>query len=157
MNPNDALRSAKALVHVYELHDWTVVLDNAKGRAGITKYRQKVIGLSRMWTEIHTLEQVEQTTLHEIAHALAGYGAGHGQAWKAIYQSIGGTGGYCADVTPEQWKAIPYRWVGTCLAGHEYKRHRLTQGSRNGLCTVCPDYPRETRRLSWVDTTLSVR
>lgn len=156
MNPNDALRSAKALVHVYELHDWTVVLDNAKGRAGITKYRQKVIGLSRMWTEIHTPEQVERTTLHEIAHALAGYGAGHGNVWKAIYRSIGGTGGTCSEVTPEQREAITYRWVGTCPAGHEYKRHRLTQGSRNGLCTYCSRWV-ENRRLSWVDTTLPVR
>ena len=36
-------------------------------------------------------EQIRDTVLHEIAHAIAGHGAGHGPLWKATARRIGAT------------------------------------------------------------------
>ena len=48
-----------------------------------------------------SLRQVTDTILHEIAHALAGPGAGHGPAWKATASRLGATPKSCAPESDE--------------------------------------------------------
>jgi len=46
-------------------------------------------------------EQLTDTILHEIAHALAGPAAKHGPAWKAIARRLGATPKSCAPESDE--------------------------------------------------------
>lgn len=56
---------------------------------GLCSYRTKTIQLSTFLTKSCPEEQVRDTILHEIAHAIAGYEAGHGPKWKAVARQIG--------------------------------------------------------------------
>jgi len=58
-------------------------------------YVSKIIKLSKTYVELNNFNNVYDTILHEIAHALAwkkGNDDGHGQYWKAICKNIGCSG-----------------------------------------------------------------
>ena len=71
------------------LHQWTFKFDNARSRFGCCKHSTKTISLSRILTELNDEENVKDTILHEIAHALAGRKAGHSYRWKMVAENIG--------------------------------------------------------------------
>lgn len=68
---------------------WKFQFDRAKKRFGMCNYSSKTISLSKYLTAINTEEKVTETLLHEIAHALAGHTAGHGQKWKETMIYLG--------------------------------------------------------------------
>jgi predicted SprT family Zn-dependent metalloprotease len=68
---------------------WTFAWNNRKRTFGLCRYREKRIELSRVRMPSETREAIEQTILHEIAHALAGPEAKHGPDWKAAARRIG--------------------------------------------------------------------
>ena len=70
------------------LAGWTFAFDHARRRFGSCRFREKTITLSRHLTFLNNEEQVRDTILHEIAHALCPRD-GHGQAWKAMCVRIG--------------------------------------------------------------------
>lgn len=72
------------------LDDWSFDFDQAIKRFGATYWGSKRITLSKRLVLLNNRDEVEQTILHEIAHALAGRYAGHGKPWKDIVVSIGG-------------------------------------------------------------------
>lgn len=53
-------------------------------------YGTRSIELSSRLVNNYHWEEVKATTLHEIAHAIAGAGHGHDAYWKKICKSIGG-------------------------------------------------------------------
>ena len=87
-----SLFSLETLVHLkfseHGLSDWNFKIDKAKRRLGSCQYHSKTITLS-----VHLLklpqEEIIQTLLHEIAHALVGPRAGHGPRWKKQALAIG--------------------------------------------------------------------
>ncbi|MEE6272082.1 SprT-like domain-containing protein [Georgenia sp. MJ206] len=120
------------LMAVHGLSGWTLEFDDAKVRAGLCRFDRRTISLSRPLTVLYGRSQVRETLLHEIAHALAGPGHGHGAVWRATARRIGSTGARC--VAPEAPRA-PAPWVGTCPNGHSVTRHR--QPARASSCTRC--------------------
>ena len=60
-------------------------------RLGDCHFRYHVIRISRTHALEGSEEQIRDTVLHEIAHAIAGHGAGHGPLWKATARRIGAT------------------------------------------------------------------
>src|SRR4051794_3305682 len=63
---------------------WRFAWDRALRRAGCCKYSVRQVTLSWPIFAIETnREEVLNTILHEVAHALVGPGAGHGALWKA--------------------------------------------------------------------------
>ena len=52
-------------------------------------HSSKHIELSKMYLENGKPEHVKDTILHEIAHALAGPGTGHGREWKQWCRKVG--------------------------------------------------------------------
>lgn len=132
MDIGDARQMARELMDEHGLAQWTLVLDRAKQRAGVCRYTDRAIGLSRHLTLIHTREQVRDTVLHEIAHAHAGPHAGHGPHWQAAATAIGATPQRCI---PTDAGRIPGSWVGTCPSGHAIDRHR--RPSRVLSCRQC--------------------
>jgi predicted SprT family Zn-dependent metalloprotease len=62
--------------------EYHLKLLRSKNKAGHCRYITKEIGISKWHMENTPIEDVKNTVLHEIAHALAGPKAKHGWMWK---------------------------------------------------------------------------
>lgn len=131
MELNDVRRMAEELMDLHGLDDWSFVFDRAVRRAGKCSYRDRTISLSAPLAKIHDEDEVRETVLHEIAHALTP-GEGHSAVWRRTALRIGSNGRRCIDVATPQ---IPGAWQGTCPAGHTVQRHRAPQ--RVVSCSQC--------------------
>ena len=98
---------------------WKFELDNAKRRFGYCRYAPKIISISKHLAKLNTEDQVKDTILHEIAHALAGPRAGHYSKWRYQAMAIGAKPERCYNGDVVQ---PPHKWLGTCPNGHETKR-----------------------------------
>lgn len=144
MELHEARGLALGLMRRHGLTDWELVFDGAKTRAGVCRHAAKQIGLSAGLTRLHSQAQVTDTVLHEVAHALAGPRAGHGERWKAVARRIGCSASRCV---PEDAPRVPAPWVGTCPAGHTASRHR--RPDRVLSCRRCsPAFSRDAL-LEW--------
>lgn len=153
MNVDRAIRDARVLMNMHGLTGWTLQFNSLKYSAGRTKYSTRTISLSRPIVALWEPEQVRDTVLHEIAHALVGQGHGHDDVWRRMALSIGCDGK--AKYSATEHAAVPAKWTGTCSEGHTYHRHRLTARARSGSCHYCRLAGRKgkTFPLSWVDNT----
>jgi predicted SprT family Zn-dependent metalloprotease len=132
MDLADAFALARGLLDAHGLGAWQVEFDAAKRRAGVCHFGQRRIGLSAPLTRLHEEEQVRDTILHEIAHALAGPRHGHDAHWRAIARRIGCSGERCV---PADAPRVPAPWLGTCPSGHTVERHRRPE--RVATCMEC--------------------
>ena len=133
MQIDHALALARRLMAEHELHGWTVVADRAKTRAGVCRFGKRQIGLSRPLTELHSEDEVRDTILHEIAHALVGREHGHDRVWRAKAKQIGSSGERCLSGDAP---LVPGSWQGTCPAGHHSTRHKApTRVMTCGRCS----------------------
>jgi SprT protein len=136
----------KLAQHLMKLHQlspkWSFRFDRSKVRFGKCDYARKEISLSRFLVKMNKEEEVRDTILHEIAHALAPRGTGHGPVWRTIALSIGCNGSRCyheavARPTP--------RFKGICPSCKTViRRHRRTKIS----CARCS--PVYDRRFAFV-------
>lgn len=126
-------RWADALIALHlDAAEWSFGFDHARTRAGLCDYRAKRITVSRHLAARYEDDEIHQVLLHEVAHALAGPGAGHGPAWKRIARELGYEGkrlhgGAIADDLAT--------WVGECPNGHVHYRYRRPQ--REQSCARC--------------------
>jgi predicted SprT family Zn-dependent metalloprotease len=127
-----AYDEAQRLLREHGLDDWRVELDGAKRRAGVCRFGERVIGLSAPLTRLHGEAEVLDTIRHEIAHALAGPRAGHGEVWQAVATRIGCSTRRCLPVDAPR---VPGAWVGVCSQGHVAERHR--RPDRVMTCARC--------------------
>ena len=82
---------ARELMDEHGLREWTFRFSAARGRLGECREGEKLIRLSRRHAVNDGPEEVKDTILHEIAHALAGAKARHGPVWKAVAVRLGAT------------------------------------------------------------------
>ena len=122
----------RKLLADHGLHNWKFGFDLAKRRAGLCNYGAKTITLSVTYCLKADEDDIIDTILHEIAHALAGFKAKHGPKWKKIAKSIGCTGDRCSYVQHSK-----PRWRGTCGCSDKWKRHRLSTRMRHATCSNC--------------------
>jgi hypothetical protein len=144
MELDEAGRLAARLMHEHGLRDWTFAFDNAKTRAGVCRPARRQLGLSRPLTALHPPEQVRDTILHEIAHALVGPRHGHDAVWRAKATQIGCSATRCV---PEGTARVEGAWVGACSAGHRFTRHR--QPLRVSSCTQCTPSFNPNALVTW--------
>ena len=132
MDLSAAYAMGRTLLDEHGLTDWTLHFDRAKTRAGVCRGARRQIGLSAPLTRLHPEEEVRETLLHEIAHALVGPAHHHDAVWRRTVVEIGGSPRRCmaADV-PRPAAA----WLGVCAAGHEVERHRRPE--RPVSCSRC--------------------
>lgn len=128
----DAFRLGERLLAEHGLDGWRLELDQAKRRAGICRFGPRVIGLSAPLTRLHSEQEVRDTLLHEIAHALVGPRHGHDAVWQRRAREIGATATRCL---PEDAPRLPAPWVGVCPSGHVIERHRRPE--RVASCRTC--------------------
>tara|TARA_B100000900_G_scaffold399712_1_gene402559 strand:+ start:236 stop:766 length:531 start_codon:yes stop_codon:yes gene_type:complete len=115
--------------------------DNAKRRFGQCSYRDKRISLSKPLCEynLNNFFQINDTILHEIAHALSykihgRRGMGHCKRWVHVAKSIGCNGIRCYDST--QVNNIEHKYTLVCdTCGGENPRHRRPR--QDYSCAKC--------------------
>ena len=88
---NGVAGMARLLMDEHGLTGWTLTFGEARKRLGACRFRHHVIWISRTHALEGSEEQLLDTVLHEIAHAIAGHEAGHGLLWKATARRIGAT------------------------------------------------------------------
>ncbi len=141
---------AEALIRLHLDESWSFDFDHAKQRAGLCDYQARRITVSRYLAARFGDDEIHQTLLHEVAHALAGHAAGHGSRWKRIAAELGYVGGttHHGETATE---LAP--WVGTCPAGHITYRHR--RPSRATSCAKCSRSFDPRFQFTWVRREIS--
>ncbi len=135
---------ARGLMGEHGLRGWGFGFDRAKVRAGACHWAAHRITLSAPITQAHDAEQVRETVLHEVAHALVGPRHGHDAVWRSQARAIGSTGDRCYQA---EVPVVAGRWQGRCAAGHVVHRHR--RPTRVLVCTRCRGVPALDRVISW--------
>lgn len=73
------------------------------------------IVLSKFWTKRLPERLVADTILHEIAHAIVGYEAGHGPTWKRMAKLLGANPNYApTDAEINRLRAEAYKYRVEC-------------------------------------------
>ena len=73
------------------LTGWTLAFAESRSRLGDCDFNDRQIRIGRDHALEGNEEEIRDTVLHEIAHAIAGPEAGHGPLWKATVRRIGAT------------------------------------------------------------------
>ncbi len=100
---------AEAALEQHGLKQWHFVFDHSTRRAGCCDYRNKRISIAMDLAATGADHDIQDTLLHEIAHALVGRRHSHDAVWKAKALEIGGTGRR----THKLQFSTP-RWTVTC-------------------------------------------
>jgi predicted SprT family Zn-dependent metalloprotease len=112
---------------------WHFKFDGAKRRLGCCNYTKRTISLSREWTTINDEAEVQDTILHEIAHALTP-GCKHNHVWRAKAIEIGCNGNRLFNSTNHEKPTA--RYEATCPGcKKKYGAHRMKR--RSSSCGKC--------------------
>ena len=128
---------AKQLIRKHEKESdlepgWQFRFDFASSRGGVCKYTEKLITLSVTYCLKAWKAEIEDTILHEIAHAIVGPGHGHDTVWEETAYRIDCTAVRCHTVD----HTLP-RWHGHCGCQEPHERQRLTQRNTDAECLAC--------------------
>lgn len=107
--------------------------DRAKSRLGLTRHDKGTISLSFSYVQSASEDNVRNTILHEIAHAMVGPGHGHGNVWRRQFLAIGGNGAR----TGEREADLRKTFVVSCPACGPLgtvKGHRMPRRYSNSRC-----------------------
>lgn len=104
----------------YCIHPWN-------GKPGLIK-------ISQFYADANPIELVEETIRHEIAHALAGPGCGHGPIWKAKCLIVG-----CRPLRCNELAEMPKgKYVANCQGCmQEFRWHRRPKYINSLSCSKC--------------------
>ncbi|MEY4417786.1 MAG: hypothetical protein RIQ88_224 [Actinomycetota bacterium] len=139
-----ALAESMMLEHIEE-PGWIFGFDNGRRRAGLCSYTDKKITVSKYLSLVHSVDDVRQTILHEIAHAIAGPKEGHGKKWLAIAKRIG----YRNEVYTGEEIAQEYApYIGLCPNGH--KHYRYQKPKRLYSCHLCARGFNKQYMIDWM-------
>jgi len=104
---------------------WSFGWNNRVRAFGVCKHRAQVIELSWKMVAGETMDAIEQTILHEIAHAMVGCDQGHGPTWKHCAVRIGvHNPKSCRDSTAVEADQPRPKWVvvyGTEIVARKYR------------------------------------
>ena len=139
----EAMALATMARHI-DLSVWGFRFDNGKRRAGQCNYTERVISISKHLVAHHSLDDVQQVVLHEIAHAMVGKDAGHGPVFKKQAAALGYRG---RNFTGREIAANEAPWVGHCRAGHVHYRYR--QPTRPLACGLCGKTFSRDNQITW--------
>lgn len=133
--PSAALLAQRLIAHHgLDAAGWRFAWNHGRRTLGLCRYTEKTIELSTHFVLKNDEAQVRDTVLHEIAHAIAGYRAGHGMAWKMACVRVGARPERTcatADMPKGRWKAR----CGGCDTVHH--RHRKPLAGAVYHCRAC--------------------
>ena len=132
-----------ALLHMEEhgvADKFSFEFENTKTTLGRCHYLTKRITLSKWYVELNKEKEIEDTILHEIAHALAWIHdkcGGHGKIWKDWARKVGAVPKACSKsnlIHPKKH----YKYTDICSCGKNYHRHRKSNRLKYN-CPLCKD------------------
>lgn len=121
---------ATRLIKEHGLKNWTFRFDQSSRRAGCCSYRNKLITIAFDLARTGSEEDIRDTILHEIAHALVGKKHNHDSVWKTKALEIGCTG--------ERTHSLHFsqpRWSVTCE--NRCWTHTAQQRNSRLICRKC--------------------
>ena len=133
MELTSALTLARTLMDQHGLERWKLKTINHATTFGMCNNYLRIISLSTKLIAVNDEDEVRDTILHEIAHALVPATEHHGPVWKAKARELG-----CREATTYADKAavVPGKYTLTCPeCGWSTSRHRKT--TSNYACTPC--------------------
>jgi predicted SprT family Zn-dependent metalloprotease len=131
MNLQRAQVMALDLMRYHRLEGWSFRFDRSLTRLGLCSFSRKTIFLGKYATTVNTEEQVLNTCLHEIAHALVGEMHGHDEVWRAKAIELGHSGQRCGNITVK----APYKYAGICPnCPFTVYRYKSREGSYHKRC-----------------------
>ena len=134
-----ALENCRRLLDKHGLGNWSARLDDATSRAGACDDKKKQISLSRLFLRQAPEQEILDTILHEIAHALAGCAHHHDAVWRRIARQIGCSGARCHNIA----FGAP-RWIVRCPNGCF-----ATTRNRRSSKAVCKKCRQPVGFVSW--------
>ena len=139
-----AMAQSMMLEHI-EDRSWTFGFDSGRRRAGLCSYTDKRITVSKYLSLVHKIDDVRQTVIHEIAHAIAGPKEGHGKKWLSIARKIGYRNEkYTGEEIAEKY--APYK--GVCPNGHSHYRYQKPK--RLYSCNLCGKGFNKDYMIDWL-------
>ncbi len=128
----DFINTAKNLLKHHGLHDWVVATNRAMTTAGRCSYRKKTIFISKHHMLNSKENEVLDTIIHEIAHALTP-GHKHDAVWKSKAIELGCSGNvYCTTFTKK-----PFHISCACRKVNLYRYRVRNWIKENGTCRHC--------------------
>jgi SprT-like family. len=131
-------RAAELLaLHGLDRIGWRFEFSAGKHQVGLCSYNRKKICFSRHFVE-SDWKVIEDTLLHEVAHALVGPRQAHNEVWQHQAILLGARPEPCTD--PEfTVSTATYNFILTCPGcGRTWRRHRVKAGIRSGrLKSAC--------------------
>lgn len=134
MNRHSAERLARQLMNEHGLVGWSFGWNTRKKGCGLCIHTRREIQLSAHYVAMNPEDNVRDTILHEIAHALVGGNHGHDRVWRAKAISIGCSGERCADESTEMPEGS---WQPVCHKGHESSTRFHRAPLRVRSCSKC--------------------
>ena len=136
------LVDAKTLAELYlEKHGlsqkgWKFQFEKTKNRLGVCHSRIKRIGLSRDFILMNDEKLIEDTILHEIAHALVGPFNKHNRTWKLMAIKLGATPRARARANMPKGK-YAVRCVNCGIIGYQHRRSKYIGVRNRFYCKKC--------------------
>ena len=124
------LQMAVDLLSEHGLKKWRFKFDHSTRRAGCCNYRDKLVSISFELALSASDENIRDTILHEIAHALSGKKHNHDAVWKAKAREIGCSGERCHRLV-----FSPPRYHVTCE--NQCWTHTAERRNRRLVCRTC--------------------
>jgi predicted SprT family Zn-dependent metalloprotease len=127
---------AEELLRQYGLKEkgWRFEFSRTKEIVGQCYHRRKVIEFSLYYIE-SSWEEIEDTLLHEVAHALVGPHVNHGPEWKAMAIRVGARPDR---VTETAVSTAKHNYLLKCSGcGRQWRRHRLQRRHFGAKCGTC--------------------
>jgi len=139
---------ALTLMARHGLSGWLFEFNKNLRRVGVcfhpSKNRPGRIELSIHFVKLNTDEEIRDTILHEIAHALVGHDHGHDEVWKAKCREIGARPERCYGDETVMPKG---RWAAECRCClKKFNRHRRPTHLFGWHCRACG---RDRGNLIW--------
>ena len=124
------LKLALGLLREHGLKKWRFKFDHSTRRAGCCNYREKLISISFNLARNASDEDIHDTILHEIAHALVGKKHNHDAVWKAKALEIG-----CSGERTHRLVFSPPRYQVTCE--NQCWTHTAERRNPRLVCRTC--------------------
>ena len=87
---------------------WTFAWNRKVRSNGTCNYTKMEIQLSRILTPHRMWDDIVESIMHEIAHAIAGFDNHHNDVWKKVFRSLGGAGNRCSSDSASDF--VPHKW-----------------------------------------------